>query len=364
MKKFISFLIALAILFQCGIVCFAKGNPVIYADSISLNVNELQLIPVSIKDNTGIMGFKITVKYPSEYIEINSVTRGSVTSSGNFNSNVGLKKGTIDIIWNEVSDVKDNGTLFVLSAKLKKEMTDNITIGLSFSQEDTFNENFDDVKLECKNIEISARSDNFQTEKQTDDNKSDSVTVSDSQITDAVRITLEQNEEKNLADVTDTQGFVDSFNKNLEAITGTSEHKAADFETLKNMYYKAYESEFISAAANNISTDIIHSAVDTALDSIGTKSIADTDESNKDEFVKQVEENLKEYSGEIPNISSDLETDDAFDIIEKLYNCANEEQESEDNNSGKGIIIIAVISVLILIFLFVVIITGKKKHNR
>lgn len=367
MKKFILFLLTLVISIQGYMICLASNSPIIYADEVSLKVNEIQLLPVNIKNNSGIMGFKITVEYPSEYINIKSITKGSVTSGGNFNHNLGLKENKVDIIWNSIEDVKKDGSLFVLGVELLKELTDDIIIKLSFSQEDTFNEAWEDVVFDCKDIIINTDSVTQETTVSGTENSVKMPTqIDDSQVIDAVEITLKQNGYENLNDVDDADKFIKDFNKNLTTITGSNEYNVTDFDTIKSMYTSAYEGEFIIEITNNIDTDKIQSAIKETLDEFKVKSIDELDEKDKAEFVQKIEEKLKEQNPETPNISEDLETDAAIDIIEKLYESTNteeNEQQDNENNHSNQIIIVVVISVILAVLIAIVIIILKKKKS-
>lgn len=360
MKRIISLLIIFVVLVQCSATCFAQEIPVIFADEVILNFDEIQPIPVNIKGNTGIMGFKFTIKYPEEYIEIVSVASGSVTREGIFNTNAGLKTGTVNIIWSDTSQTTENGTLFVLSAKLKKKLTNNITIDISSSLEDTFNENFDNVELDCKNIEVNAKYDVASANNQTE--KSELITENDLQIIETVKITLEQSGIQSLSEVTDTNNFVESFNKNLETIIATDKYNATNFDELKNMYSKAYETKFIENVTNYVDADVICSAINGALDSLDLKSIDNINKSDEDEFVKLVEESLKNKSDEIQNISKDLEADDAVKIIKGLYDSVQEEQNKEVNNNSVSMFLIIVSVIIAAIIALCATFIKKRKH--
>ncbi len=130
------------------------------------------------------------------------------------------------------------------------------------------------------------------------------------------------------------------------------------------MYNSAYEGEFITETTNNIDPDIIQSVVKETLDEFRVKSINELDEKDKVEFVQKIEEKLKEQNPDTPNISEDLETDNALDIIEKLYGSTDtekNEQQDNGNNHLNEIIIIVVISVVLVVLIAIVIIILKKK---
>lgn len=368
MKKFITIILSMLMILQCNIVAFAEDSVTVSADKVSLSQSEPILIPIKIKNNSGIMGFKMTVEYPVDKLDIKSVSRGEITSKGNFNTNFGINDGRFDVLWNHVDEIKTDGTLFLISAQAKTEIKKDAEIKLSFSQPDTFNEKYEDVVFDCENIVISTDYIEPTTEETTKGNIETATKaptpLDNSQILDAVKITLEQNGYENLKDVEDTDKFIKDFNENLETITGSDEHNVTDFDTIKSMYNSAYEGEFITETTNNIDPDIIQSVVKETLDEFRVKSINELDEKDKVEFVQKIEEKLKEQNPDTPNISEDLETDNALDIIEKLYGSTDtekNEQQDNGNNHLNEIIIIVVISVVLVVLIAIVIIILKKK---
>ncbi len=371
MKKFITIILLLLLILQCNIVALAADKVTVSADKICLSQDEPTLIPIKIENNSGIMGFKMTVEYPVDKLDIKSVSRGEITAKGNFNTNLGINDGRFDVLWNNVEEIKTDGTLFLISAQAKTEIKKDTEIKLSFSQPDTFNEKYEDVAFDCKNIVISADYIETTTQEVTTQ-KGETTTkaptpIDNSQIIVAVDTTLEQNGYENIKDVEDTDKFIKDFNKNLETITGSDVHNAADFDTIKSMYNSAYEGEFITETTNNIDTDKINSAVKETLDEFKVKSIDELDDKDKTKFVQKVEEKLKEQNPDTPSISEDLETDNALDIIEKLYDSTDtddtEQQNNENNNSNKTIIIAVVSVVLVILLVSAVIIFRKKKRS-
>lgn len=371
MKKFITIILSLLLIFQCNIIAFAADSVTVSADKISLSQEEITLIPIKIKNNIGIMGFKMTVEYPVDKLDIKSVSRGEITAKGNFNTNLGINDGRFDVLWNNIDEIKTDGTLFLISVQAKMEIKKDTEIKLSFSQPDTFNEKYEDVSFDCKNIIISADYVEPTTEETTKENNETATKVptalDNSQVLDAVKITLEQNGYENLKDVKDKDKFIKDFNKNLETIIGTDEHNVTDFNTIKSMYNSAYEGKFVTETTNNIDTDKIQSVVKETLDKFKVKSIDELDKKDKAEFVQKIEEKLKEQNPETQNISEDLETDAALDIIEKLYKSTdteeNEQQDNENNHSNKVIIIVVISVVLVVLIVIVIIILKKKKSS-
>lgn len=334
MKKLILFILSFIITVQMSMVCFAQSANTIYAEKTILAKNEIQLIPVNISNNSGIMGFKITVEYPREYINIKSVTKGSVTSTGSFNHNLGLKNNKVDIIWNSIEDIKKDGSLFVLGIELLNQNSEDITIKLTFSQEDTFNEKWEDVIFCCKDIIISTDYNEVSTVNSDSSTNAESAKADSSQIIDALTTALMQNGYGNLKEVQDAEKIIKDFNKNLQIITGTDEHSADDFNTVKNMYNSAYEDNFINETSNSVDSAKIKSAINETLTEFNAKSMDMITGKDKAMFVQNFENKLKEQNPDIPNISEDLEVDIAFNIIKKLYNLTSTEKNGQQNNSS------------------------------
>lgn len=133
----------------------SQSGSVIYADDFYALPGETVEIPVYISNNTGIMGFKLNFTYNKDLLTPVSVTKGDVTSTGTLNDSIGTtEQNTFSTLWNNTTEVGENGELFVLTFKVN----DNAPYGtadieVSFSQADTFNESYGDVKLICNDIE-------------------------------------------------------------------------------------------------------------------------------------------------------------------------------------------------------------------
>lgn len=141
------------------------------------------IIPVYIINNPGIMGLKINVSYDSSRILLYSIARGKVTAEGNFNTNINVESsgGDISVLWNDTEDIKGDGTLMYLCIGLQDTSIDTIDIELTYSQEDTFNEAWEDVLLECCDINYS-----LGMGKKTDNNPSTGKTEETMDKTEAV----------------------------------------------------------------------------------------------------------------------------------------------------------------------------------
>ena len=121
-----SFLIVFLILLFTSLIntftAYAKEDYLVYSDKISAQQGETVTVPLKISGNKGLMGFRITVKYPDSVMKLTDVSSGSLTNDGLFNTTVtsyeGLK-GEFDILWSDSKEVEEDGTLAVLTYQIK-----------------------------------------------------------------------------------------------------------------------------------------------------------------------------------------------------------------------------------------------------
>lgn len=152
MRKTVSIILTLALLvFAFGISAFAQTDKAtVYAQRLTAQKGESQLVYINIDGNPGLMGFKIHLAYIEEYVSVKSVTRGEVTKQGSFMTNLGLKSGGFDIVWTNTQQIDENGIIAILSLDV---LTDEpFEIYISYSENDTFNEAYANIALDCRTI--------------------------------------------------------------------------------------------------------------------------------------------------------------------------------------------------------------------
>lgn len=156
LKKWLSLFVVVVLICSLIVSTSAANRPYIYSENMNCDSGEVISIPIYIKNNPGIMGFKISVDYETEAFENPVVSRGTVTKSGSFNDSIkSTTSGRFDVLWSSTGDVYVDGTLFLVELKVKETaLTDKYVIGISYSQADTFNENWQDVNLDCLDIEV------------------------------------------------------------------------------------------------------------------------------------------------------------------------------------------------------------------
>ena len=113
-------------------------------------------VPVYINNNPGIMGYNISVIYPSDVLTPISVTQGSAITNGSFNDSIGTSNelDTFHVIWSNSENVFGNGLLFTVSFSVDSTQFGEYDIVLNYVPADTFNESWEDVELICQGASV------------------------------------------------------------------------------------------------------------------------------------------------------------------------------------------------------------------
>lgn len=112
MKKIIAVIIAGLIMLQAGTVAYARSQPTVYLHAPSVITSELSEVSVRIKDNSGLMGIKLSVEYPAAQVDVRSIAKGEALNVGDFATDFGEQIGHFQVLWHHTKAVKTNGVLF------------------------------------------------------------------------------------------------------------------------------------------------------------------------------------------------------------------------------------------------------------
>ena len=359
MKKIIPILLIIAIIFSQTIFAVASDSAIVSAEDMVISKGETILVPVNITNNPGIMGFKITVGYSENVLEITSVTRGNLTPKGNFNDSLGKSKGEFSVVWNATENIKRNGSLFVIGLRAKDSLLGSTRISLSFSQEDTFNEAYKDVVLECKDFNVLLDDGDLQQalKNESSSNKSKpNSTAENTQVITAVKVALNNYGYKKISDVqtADKEDFVTAVNANIKTITNSDDNKFENFDEVKKTYIKSYQDSVIKGISENVDEDTINVATENALHKVSASSINKITEDKKAEFIEEFLNGIYDEYDDIPEIASDLDTDDALFVVKKLSN----------SNISKLIIVLIVISLSAILFTLIILFTKRRNGEK
>ena len=361
MKKTIAILMATILFISIAMSAVsAEAGASVFAENISLE-NEATFVPVMISDNPGIMGFKITVKYPSDLVEITNVTVGGVTAKGNFIHNCGKVDSQIDIIWFSSEQSVENGTLFALTAKAKPLLKEkeSTTIILSYSQEDTFNEKYEDVELDCRSFSISYGqneiTDNNPSETE-NKNVTSTVEYSDSQIISAVDAAIADSDIESIDQMT-----FDNIISNLNTISGANSSGISTIDELKQRYREAVKNEYVKAVQTNIEPQIIAGSINNSLEQYGANSISDL----TSEEAKSAIDEINKLDKDLTDISKSISDNDMIDILNELLNEADAKGDPNRSSDSPWIIVIICSAIVFVggVLALIVIVLRKRRLN-
>lgn len=152
--------LVLSIVMMFSSVYLISGNAdegrTIYSNNLTdVKVGDTLHIPIYLKNNDGILGFKLNFSYDENVFEAVSVDNGAVFSGGlQDNIDGDATAGNFCVYWAGSESVSLNGIIFYINLKVKSLKTSGSDIGISYSQEDTFDDAFEDVVLNCSSINI------------------------------------------------------------------------------------------------------------------------------------------------------------------------------------------------------------------
>ncbi len=149
--------ILLSVLIIVLVICNAFASNVanrIYADTATVESGETLTIPVKIENNEGFMGFAVVVTYDADVFAPISVSKNSMLS-GMFNDSIATStNNSFKVVFTGTGNVTVDGELFNIVFDVADDVSGKYEIGLSYSQPDTFNENWDNVVFACEDIEL------------------------------------------------------------------------------------------------------------------------------------------------------------------------------------------------------------------
>ena len=110
-------------------------------------------IPIKIKNNTGLMGFKLNLIYDDNAIEIKNVSDSSLTKNGSLYYND--KVGNLSVLWNSSEEFDSDGTVFTVTVKYKEAIKTDISI--MCNKDDTFDGLYSNPETICQKLNIGIR---------------------------------------------------------------------------------------------------------------------------------------------------------------------------------------------------------------
>lgn len=133
----------------------AALTTMICGDDICVEPEEtIFTVPVRIKYNHGIMGYKIDLHYDSSVLIPMQVSAGTDFSQGVFEHNID-ESGSVYTVWAGSSEVKTDGDLFYVIFQILPNRPATTVITMDYSSEDTFDGSYNNVEIETEDITLS-----------------------------------------------------------------------------------------------------------------------------------------------------------------------------------------------------------------
>lgn len=374
--------VTVLLLLLMSTTAFATNSAEVCSEAVMATTDKAILIPVRIKNNPGIMGFKIAVDYDKAVLASPKVTKGSVTQNGMMNDSIGVTpEGVIDVVWSGTQNETADGTLFVISFESVK--AEDTQIKLSYSQPDTFNEAWEDVELKCSDITVNFTSNEVKKPESKTEEKTSSTEIVDTtsqivslprseEIKNAVDIVLGETDKGHIDEIPEENksDFVDRTNEVLNQLTGGHNKPFESIDEIKDAYNNSVADEFVEDAKETIDSDKIDEAIKDSLASVGAESIDKVPAEKKEEFMQKVESNIAQYAPDVDTISDKLTADEAVEAIKQLQN-ENEEAATEGmkvpepqtkNNTVTVVTVVAAILIAAIV-IAVAVVNRKRKKN-
>ncbi len=362
-------------------IAYADDGYVVKSDDIIAQQGEAVTVPLNLSGNNGLMGFKLTVEYPDGQLRLTNVSSGSLTADGLFNTTVTsyeAVKGSFDILWSNNAEVKGDGTLAVLTFSIKPTADNGeYNISVTYSQEDTFNEAFEDVRLNCKPIKVTVSDEitSKVTEKATaakTDNENENKVSGDYLIASVEQI-VQSFGTNDINSLTEEQQktAMEYVNNRVDSYGGGKQY--SDFDDLKEDYAEAVKTETVRKLFESADTEAIITTADEVLAEYGAKSFSELPDDKKQEAVEKALKMLAESGADEEGFQHIDSYDVAAVALDEAVKSARGEENitlttSESGNSSKkkieAIAIIAVLTALIFILILsVVLIIRRRKRN-
>lgn len=133
-------------------VTVAPNVTSVWAADVFASSGETVSVPVYLNNNPGFMGFSIMIDYDDSALTPLSVNAGDMLNGGTIDDSIGgaLVSGKLKITYYADQNIYEDGTMFTVDFAVNENApTGDYQIGISYLQRDTFDENYENVKLVC-----------------------------------------------------------------------------------------------------------------------------------------------------------------------------------------------------------------------
>ncbi|MCR5835869.1 MAG: hypothetical protein K6G88_05135 [Lachnospiraceae bacterium] len=296
----------------------ADESALVFSDEIIDVGSDNYLVPIKINNNPGIMGFKLKISY-GDGVLVNSVSRGEVTKRGNILDNhvTFAEEKYFEVMWNNIKEINTNGILFIVGVTIDPKYHGEIRFDIVYSSPDTFNERYENVIFDCRNIIIRNSAEESTKEEQTTKKE----TIKDN-------AAETKTNEENVTAKEKTEELV----KELETIKIVNVSEFKDDEIISS----AKKDNDKGSMINEISDDKLYEAVTKQLQKNGIENMSDIPAEERQNFVEQVLDSLGVTEKE--GMEADIEDteDSEVNLFELIEQRVEEQKKITADDSGES----------------------------
>lgn len=137
---------------------YATGVTEITFGEVMAKVGDEVEIPVTIENNPGITSFRFRVAYDMDGLELLSVEKGSVLTSGTLSSTTNKEAETMTFHWFAENNVVGDGEIVLLKFKISENACGDYPLTVTYLENDIVNENWDTIPFTVVEGKISTGS--------------------------------------------------------------------------------------------------------------------------------------------------------------------------------------------------------------
>lgn len=137
---------------------YATGVTKITFGEVMAKVGDEVEIPVTIENNPGITSFRFRVAYDMDGLELLSVEKGSVLTSGTLSSTTNKEAETMTFHWFAQDNVVGDGEIVLLKFKISENARGDYPLTVTYLETDIVNENSDVIPFTVVEGKISTGS--------------------------------------------------------------------------------------------------------------------------------------------------------------------------------------------------------------
>ena len=360
-----------AALIATGLSGFASAvETKIYGTNVTAKAGKVSF-DIAVQGNSGVMGFRISLRYDQNTFSSPVVKKGALLDGGLFETSAGTgKEGSFDVIYAGTKAVKSDGTLFNVTMEYTADQIMSSSISVSFSQSDTFDEQYSDVSFVCEPVMVDFPADEVKTVS-VDTSKADATVIRnyDQDILSVVQDTLDDFGVQKIEDVPPEQQdeFVAQVKDNSAYVLNGD-----TIEQIEDDFALSVQNDIQGALSAKDDEADFDSVVQNALDDFGVQSVEDIPKEKRQAFIQEVIEGIAAFDEKLADEFVRLSDEDIMESIRANYSGSapveypekSFSQKMSDGISEHKAIVIAAAGIVVLIMAAVALYIHKMKRRK